>query len=85
MDISQLDLINIERFAKKVVSLADYRKELAEYLHSKLETVAPNLSTLVGDVVCITELIVRIFFPQQLSTLLFLALSFNFVCRLPPD
>jgi len=49
MDISQIDLMNIEMFAKRVVRLADYRKELAEYLHSKMGSVAPNLQTLIGD------------------------------------
>lgn len=51
MDISPLDLMNIERFAKKVISLAEYRKELAEYLHSKMDSIAPNLACLIGDVV----------------------------------
>ena len=51
MDISPLDLMNIERFAKKVVSLADYRSELAQYLHSKMDSVAPNLAKLIGDTV----------------------------------
>ncbi|XP_063703888.1 nucleolar protein 56 [Culicoides brevitarsis] len=49
MDISQIDLMNIEMFAARVVRLADYRKELAEYLHSKMGSVAPNLQTLIGD------------------------------------
>lgn len=49
MDISPVDLINIEMFAGRVVRLADYRKELSEYLHSKMDSVAPNLQTLIGD------------------------------------
>jgi len=49
MDIAPLDLMNIERFAKKVTSLADYRKELSEYLRSKMDSVAPNLASLIGD------------------------------------
>lgn len=52
MDISPIDLINIEMFAGRVVRLAEYRKELAEYLHSKMGSVAPNLQTLIGDQVC---------------------------------
>merc|ERR1712055_722142 len=31
--------------------LTDYRKELSTYLQSKMGMVAPNLSTLIGDVV----------------------------------
>ena len=53
MDISPIDLINIERFAKRVVALTDYRKGLNEYLKSKMGAVAPNLSTLIGDQVSI--------------------------------
>merc|ERR1712241_856677 len=51
MDISQVDLMNIEMFANRVVALAEYRKELQEYLRSKMKNVAPNLAALIGDVV----------------------------------
>lgn len=51
MDISPLDLINIEAFAGKVIGLADYRKVLHQYLISKMTSVAPNLSTLIGELV----------------------------------
>ncbi|XP_065827841.1 nucleolar protein 56-like [Oscarella lobularis] len=49
MDINPLDLINIQHFAKRVVSLVEYRKSLQDYLHKKMTSVAPNLSTLIGD------------------------------------
>ncbi|KAK2584161.1 hypothetical protein KPH14_006591 [Odynerus spinipes] len=49
MDISPVDLLNIEMFAGRVIALADYRKQLAEYLKSKMSGVAPNLATLIGD------------------------------------
>ncbi|CAL7945761.1 unnamed protein product [Xylocopa violacea] len=49
MDISPVDLLNIEMFAARVIALADYRKQLAEYLRSKMAGVAPNLATLIGD------------------------------------
>ncbi|XP_008556069.1 nucleolar protein 56 [Microplitis demolitor] len=49
MDISPIDLINIEMFASRVIALADYRKQLAEYLRAKMAGVAPNLATLIGD------------------------------------
>lgn len=49
MDISVVDLINIEMFASRVIALADYRKQLAEYLRTKMQAVAPNLATLIGD------------------------------------
>ncbi|XP_051932690.1 nucleolar protein 56 [Hippocampus zosterae] len=51
MDVSPIDLINIERFSSRVVSLTAYRLELQEYLRSKMGQVAPNLAALIGDVV----------------------------------
>ncbi|KAF4098773.1 nucleolar protein 56 [Onychostoma macrolepis] len=51
MDISPIDLINIESFSSRVVSLTQYRQELQEYLRSKMGQVAPNLAALIGDVV----------------------------------
>ncbi|KAI4901484.1 hypothetical protein NFI96_012288 [Prochilodus magdalenae] len=51
MDISPIDLINIESFSSRVVSLTAYRQELQEYLRSKMGQVAPNLAALIGDVV----------------------------------
>ncbi|KAJ3086121.1 snoRNP complex protein nop56 [Quaeritorhiza haematococci] len=50
-DISEIDMFNIESFADRVISLADYRKKLHSYLYSKMQQVAPNLSALVGEVV----------------------------------
>jgi len=49
MDISPVDLINIEMFAGRVIALADYRKQLAEYLKTKMGDIAPNLATLLGE------------------------------------
>ena len=49
MDISPIDLINIERFTDRVVGLSDYRRQLHEYLQSKMHLVAPNLSALIGE------------------------------------
>jgi len=51
MDISAIDLMNIERFAKRVIGLSEYRKKLATYLRSRMSSVAPNLSALIGEVV----------------------------------
>ncbi len=49
MDISPIDLINIERFASRVIALSEYRKGLVEYLRDKMHAVAPNLSALIGE------------------------------------
>jgi hypothetical protein len=38
-DISPVDLVNIEAFAKRVISLAEYRKSLHEYLSNKMNAV----------------------------------------------
>ena len=51
MDISPVDLMNIEKFASRVIALAEYRKELAKYLTDKMGNVAPNLAALIGDTV----------------------------------
>jgi len=51
MEISDIDLINVEHFSKQVVDLVEYRQELTEYLRSKMKSVAPNLAALIGDVV----------------------------------
>lgn len=49
MDISGIDLINIELFATRVIALVEYRKQLSEYLSDKMAGVAPNLTTLIGE------------------------------------
>ena len=49
MDISPIDLINISRFTDRVIALSDYRASLHQYLQSKMHTIAPNLSALIGE------------------------------------
>jgi len=51
MDISPVDLLNIDMFASRVIGITDYRKELSAYLRSKMSLVAPNLAVLIGDTV----------------------------------
>ena len=50
-DISPIDLINIETFARRVISLAEYRLQLHTYLLDKMHAIAPNLSALIGETV----------------------------------
>lgn len=50
-DISDADMENILTFATKVASLADFRKQIYEYLTDKMSVVAPNLAKLIGEVV----------------------------------
>merc|ERR1711990_1306843 len=51
VDISTFDLHNIISFVDRVVDLAAYRKSLHDYLSSKMSKVAPNLSSLIGEMV----------------------------------
>ncbi|KAM6163784.1 LOW QUALITY PROTEIN: uncharacterized protein ACDL77_020465 [Rhynchocyon petersi] len=51
MDISAIDLINIESFSSRVVSLSEYCQSLHTYLRSKMSQVAPSLSALIGEAV----------------------------------
>jgi nucleolar protein 56 len=48
-EISEIDLINIETFAKRCVSLAAFRKQNYDYLVAKMDTCAPNLRALLGE------------------------------------
>merc|ERR1719253_1322805 len=50
-DISEVDMTNVESFARRVINLAEYRKNLSEYLNSRMHSVAPNLSALIGEIV----------------------------------
>merc|ERR1712093_86236 len=51
VDISELDMHNIITFTERVIALAEYRKSLHNYLSSKMSKVAPNLSSLIGEMV----------------------------------
>lgn len=50
-EISADDLENIQALAEQVVGLSDYRSQLAGYLTSRMNAIAPNLTALVGDLV----------------------------------
>jgi len=50
-DIVEMDMSNIDHFAKEVIALANMRKTLGEYLKVKMDLVAPNLSALIGEVI----------------------------------
>ena len=50
-EISQDDLENIQALAEQVVGFAEYRQQLASYLTSRMNAIAPNLTALVGDLV----------------------------------
>eukprot|EP00466_Bigelowiella_natans_P003463 jgi/Bigna1/53699/estExt_Genewise1Plus.C_230045 len=48
-ELSEIDMLNISRFADKVITLSEYRKELHNYLIKKMSDCAPNLSALIGE------------------------------------
>ena len=48
-ELSEVDMINISMFAERVISLAEYRKNLAAYLTEKMNQVAPSLTALIGE------------------------------------
>merc|ERR1712233_293453 len=43
--------MNVSNFAKRVISLDEYRRQLHAYLSKKMGAVAPNLAVLIGDFV----------------------------------
>ena len=49
MEISELDLENIDRFAKRVSSLSEYRNRLHDYIKDRMNSCAPSLTALVGE------------------------------------
>ncbi|XP_072997640.1 nucleolar protein 56-like [Typha latifolia] len=50
-DLSPIDLINVQQFAQRVMNLSEYRKKLYDYLVTKMNDIAPNLASLIGEVV----------------------------------
>ncbi|XP_020157816.1 uncharacterized protein [Aegilops tauschii subsp. strangulata] len=47
-DLSPVDLINVQQFAQRVMNLSEYRKNIYEYLVTKMNDIAPNLTSLIG-------------------------------------
>merc|ERR1711871_1304534 len=50
-EISESDLANIQSLCEQVVSLSEYRIQLFEYLKNRMAAIAPNLTTMVGELV----------------------------------
>ncbi|CAN1196587.1 Probable nucleolar protein 5-1 [Linum perenne] len=50
-EISEHDLTNIRQLCDQVLSLSEYRAQLYDYLKSRMNTIAPNLTALVGELV----------------------------------
>jgi nucleolar protein 58 len=50
-EISDHDMLNIKALCDQVISLSEYRAQLSEYLRSRMNAIAPNLTVLVGELV----------------------------------
>merc|ERR1712194_483388 len=50
-ELVEMDMTNIDNFARQVVELASMRTTLQEYLKKKMDVVAPNLSALLGETI----------------------------------
>jgi nucleolar protein 56 len=48
-ELSEIDMVNIEDFADRVISLLDYRALLFKYLQERMDACAPNLTALLGE------------------------------------
>jgi len=51
MDVSEVDMLNIDHFAERLISLAKFRQDLYDYLVERMSSVAPNLAALIGEMV----------------------------------
>merc|ERR1719272_1651935 len=51
MDISDLDALQIKKWAERVVDLIAFRETLSEFLKQRMTAVAPNLQALIGEIV----------------------------------
>ena len=50
-EISQLDILNIRQLCSQIVEINTYRGQLSDYLKNRMSTLAPNLTTLLGELV----------------------------------
>ncbi|KAF8387903.1 hypothetical protein HHK36_026565 [Tetracentron sinense] len=50
-EVNDLDLMNIKDLCDQVLALSEYRAQLYDYLKSRMNTIAPNLTVLVGELV----------------------------------
>lgn len=50
-EVSEEDMLNIGQLCDQVVSLSEYRAQLYDYLKSRMNAIAPNLTVLVGELV----------------------------------
>jgi nucleolar protein 58 len=51
VEISETDLEHIQDLATEVVATHGYRSQLADYLKGRMQAIAPNLTTMVGELI----------------------------------
>ncbi|KAF4658097.1 Nucleolar protein 58 [Perkinsus olseni] len=51
VEITEEDLGHIQELADRVLELTEYRAALSDYLHHRMEAIAPNLTYMVGELV----------------------------------
>ena len=50
-EISDSDTVQLARFSERCFELIEFRESLSEYLKQRMNAVAPNLATLIGEIV----------------------------------
>ncbi|KAJ7568424.1 hypothetical protein O6H91_01G032300 [Diphasiastrum complanatum] len=50
-EVSDQDMVNIKALCDQVIALSEYRAQLFDYLRSRMNAIAPNLTVLVGELV----------------------------------
>jgi len=50
-EITEEDLDNIKSLAEQVVNFSEYRQQLSSYLSSRMQAIAPNTTSLLGELV----------------------------------
>ena len=50
-EIAEDDIGNIRSLSDQVIALSEYRVQLYEYLQNRMRAIAPNLTTMVGELV----------------------------------
>jgi nucleolar protein 58 len=50
-EISDADMLNISFLCDQILSISTYRAQLFDYLKSRMAAIAPNLTSMVGEIV----------------------------------
>lgn len=50
-EVSDHDMLNIKSLCDQVIALSEYRAQLFDYLRSRMNAIAPNLTIMVGELV----------------------------------